>query len=140
MRERDRPADETALASPALALAAARRASWRALSGGAWYIFVRQGEEETYLELQGNIDVRQVNLSFKVDGRIETLAVDEGDTVKAGQVVATLDKRYFEDELRVARASEIISRRLWRGSNTARGRRRSPRRGPRPPRREATLT
>ncbi len=74
------------------------------LPGAAWYVFVRQGEEETYLELQGNIDVRQVNLSFKVDGRIETLAVDEGDTVKAGQVVATLDKRYFEDELRVARA------------------------------------
>jgi len=74
------------------------------LAGGAWYVFVRQAEEETYLELQGNIDVRQVNLSFKVDGRIETLAVDEGDSVKAGQVVATLDKRYFEDELRVARA------------------------------------
>jgi len=74
------------------------------LTGGAWYVFVREGEEETYLELQGNIDVRQVNLSFKVEGRIETMAVDEGDTVKAGQVVATLDKRYFEDELRVARA------------------------------------
>jgi HlyD family secretion protein len=74
------------------------------LAGGTWYVFVRRGEEETYLELQGNIDVRQVNLSFKVDGRIETLAVDEGDTVKAGQVVATLDRRYFEDELRVARA------------------------------------
>ncbi len=91
-----------------------RRRPWRwlllallmmgGLGGGAWYVFVRQGEEETYLELQGNIDVRQVNLSFKVDGRIETLAVDEGDTVRAGQVVATLDKRYFEDELRVARA------------------------------------
>ena len=74
------------------------------LAAGAWYVFVRQGEEETYLELQGNIDVRQVNLSFKVDGRIETLAVDEGDAVKAGKVVATLDKRYFEDELRVAQA------------------------------------
>ena len=74
------------------------------LPGAAWYVLVRQGEEEPYLELQGNIDVRQVNLAFKVDGRIETLAVDEGDTVKAGQVVATLDKRYFEDELRVARA------------------------------------
>jgi HlyD family secretion protein len=91
-----------------------RRRSWRwlllgvlmmgGLGGIAWYVFVRQGEEETYLELQGNIDVRQVNLAFKVDGRIETLVVDEGDTVKAGQVVATLDKRYFEDELRVARA------------------------------------
>ncbi len=91
-----------------------RRRPWRwlllgvlmmgGLGGAAWYIFDRQGEEETYLELQGNIDVRQVNLSFKVDGRIETLVVDEGDTVKVGQVVATLDKRYFEDELRVARA------------------------------------
>ncbi len=74
------------------------------LSGGAWYVFVRRGEAEPNLVLQGNIDVRQVNLSFKVNGRVETLAVDEGDTVKAGQVVATLDKRYFVDELRVARA------------------------------------
>ncbi len=90
-----------------------RRRPWRwmvltvlmaGLAGAAWYIFVRKGEEEGYLDLQGNIDVRQVNLSFKVDGRVETLAVDEGDTVKAGQVVATLDKSYFEDELRVARA------------------------------------
>jgi HlyD family secretion protein len=45
-----------------------------------------------------------VNLSFKVDGRIETLAVDEGDPVKAGQVIATLDKVYFQDDLRLARA------------------------------------
>jgi HlyD family secretion protein len=75
-----------------------------ALAAAAWYVFFRESEETTYLELQGNIDVRQVNLSFKVDGRIETLSVDEGDTVKSGQVLATLDKRYFEDELRVARA------------------------------------
>lgn len=43
-------------------------------------------------------------LSFKVDGRIETLAVDEGDSVNPGQVLATLDKRYFDDELRLAQA------------------------------------
>src|SRR5262245_6858140 len=47
------------------------------------------------IALQGNIDVRQVNLSFKVSGRIDSLAVDEGDAVKAGQVVATLDEVYF---------------------------------------------
>jgi len=69
-----------------------------------WYVLNHEVEVETHLVLQGNIDVRQVNLSFKVDGRIETLAVDEGDTVKAGQVVATLDKRYFQDELGVANA------------------------------------
>ena len=70
----------------------------------AWYRYGRQEPDESRLILQGNIDVRQVNLSFKVDGRIETLAVDEGDPVKAGQVIATLDKRYFYDSLRVARA------------------------------------
>ena len=47
---------------------------------------------------------RQVNLAFKVDGRIEGLAVDEGDSAAAGQVVAWLDKRYFEDDLRLVRA------------------------------------
>jgi HlyD family secretion protein len=74
------------------------------VAAAIWYVFNREVDVETHLVLQGNIDVRQVNLAFKVEGRIETLAVDEGDAVKAGDVVATLDKRYFEDELAVARA------------------------------------
>jgi len=60
--------------------------------------------DASQLVLLGNIDVRQVNLSFKVDGRIDSLAVDEGDAVTAGQVVARLDRRYFEDDLRLMRA------------------------------------
>lgn len=56
------------------------------------------------LSLPGNIDVRQVNLSFKVSGRIESLTADEGDFIKAGQVYATLEKRYFDDSLRLAEA------------------------------------
>jgi membrane fusion protein YbhG len=76
-----------------------------ALSGAAWYVFSHtETEEDAQLVLQGNIDVRQVNLAFKVEGRIETLAVDEGDGARAGQIIATLDKRYFSDELRLARA------------------------------------
>jgi HlyD family secretion protein len=72
--------------------------------GGVWYVLTHTNANETQLVLQGNIDVRQVNLAFKVDGRIETLAVDEGDSVVVGQTIATLDKRYFNDDLRVARA------------------------------------
>jgi HlyD family secretion protein len=75
-----------------------------AAGAGAWYYFDHRPKDDTHLVLQGNIDVRQVNLAFKVEGRIETLAVDEGDSVKAGQVVATLDKRYFFDDLRLAKA------------------------------------
>jgi HlyD family secretion protein len=59
-------------------------------------------------------------LSFKVGGRIETLAVDEGDAVAAGQVVATLERRYFEDDLRLAKATRDAAaealRRLENGS------------------------
>lgn len=56
------------------------------------------------IELLGNIDVRQVNLAFKVSGRIANMAFEEGDTVKAGQVVASLEKSDFEDEVRLAQA------------------------------------
>jgi HlyD family secretion protein len=69
-----------------------------------WRFASVPAEEPAQLTLSGNIDVRQVNLTFKVGGRIETLAFDEGDLVKAGQVVATLDRRYFDDDLRLARA------------------------------------
>src|SRR5262245_33534300 len=69
--------------------------------GGTWWRYRETpAEGPAELVLQGNIDVRQVNLAFKVGGRIDTLAVDEGDTVRAGQVVATLDRVYFEDDLR----------------------------------------
>lgn len=75
------------------------------IAAGVWYYEFRQPPvDPTRLVLEGNIDVRQVILSFKVDGRVESLAVDEGDTVTDGQVLATLDKRYFDDELRLARA------------------------------------
>jgi HlyD family secretion protein len=76
-----------------------------ALSLGGWRFYSVPTESEAELLLQGNIDVRQVLLSFKVPGRIGALAVDEGDRVQAGQVVAVLDERYFEDELQLARAS-----------------------------------
>ena len=91
-----------------------------ATGGGAWYYFDGRKKDDGRLVLQGNVDVRQVNLAFKVDGRIETLAVDEGDPVKAGQVVATLDARYFDDELRLARARrdnlKAVLQRLEHGS------------------------
>ncbi len=78
---------------------------------GGWalyaYVYVpRQRANDGTVVLYGNVDVRQVHLAFKEAGRIADMAVDEGDRVKAGQVVATLDKRYFDDDLRIARARQ----------------------------------
>ena len=72
------------------------------LAGAWWYKTRHPGSGE--LALQGNVEVRQVNLGFKVPGRIETLNVDEGDRVRAGQVLASLEKIYFEDTLAQMRA------------------------------------
>ena len=70
-----------------------------------WYRFDRTAADgPAVLTLQGNIDVRQVNLSFKVAGRIDRLLVDEGDAVTAGLPVAVLDVKYFEDDLALAKA------------------------------------
>ena len=69
-----------------------------------WFLLLSKTVSETDIDLMGNIDVRQVNLAFKVDGRIDELAVDEGIAVKANDIIASLDKRYFNDELRILRA------------------------------------
>ena len=72
------------------------------LAGAWWYKTRHTGSGE--LVLQGNVEVRQVNLGFKVPGRIETLNVDEGDRVRTGQVLASLEKIYFQDTLAQMRA------------------------------------
>jgi HlyD family secretion protein len=72
------------------------------LAGAWWYKTRHSGSGE--LVLQGNVEVRQVNLGFKVPGRIETLNVDEGDRVRTGQVLASLEKIYFQDTLAQMRA------------------------------------
>jgi HlyD family secretion protein len=73
-------------------------------SVGAWWWTTYSSSTDGPLVLQGNVEVRQVNLAFKVAGRIATLAVDEGATVIAGQKLASLEKVYFEDTLRQVRA------------------------------------
>lgn len=54
--------------------------------------------------LYGNVDVRQVSLGFRVSGRIAELQVDEGDAVKAGDVMARLDAEPFQQILDAAEA------------------------------------
>jgi len=47
------------------------------------------------LVLYGNVEIRQVDLSFAVEGPIAQVLVDEGDHAKAGQVLAVLDQDAF---------------------------------------------
>jgi len=56
------------------------------------------------LTLYGNVDIRQVELGFRVTGRIAELHVQEGDPVKKGDLLAVLDDRPYMDALDVASA------------------------------------
>ncbi len=56
------------------------------------------------LELQGNVEIREVRLGFKVPGRIAKMLVDEGDKVVSGQLLAKLEPEYFEDAVKQAEA------------------------------------
>ncbi len=50
------------------------------------------------------MDIRQVSLAFEQSGRIEKLLVQEGDKVKAGQVLATLNTNSLEIQAKQAQA------------------------------------
>ena len=75
-----------------------------ALIGGYFWFADRSTGVVWPLVLQGNVEVRQVNLAFKVAGRIRALLVDEGDRVVEGQSLAMLDRVYFVESLAQAKA------------------------------------
>ena len=75
-----------------------------ALAGGGYWWWTSRATSGGPFVLQGNVEVRQVNIGFKVPGRLKTLDVDEGASVKQGQKLASLDKVYFQDTLRQLRA------------------------------------
>jgi HlyD family secretion protein len=61
-------------------------------------------EEHDFLTLYGNVEIRRVNLGFRVSGRITEILFKEGDKIEKGTVIARLDEEPFEDSLAVAQA------------------------------------
>lgn len=52
------------------------------LIGLSAYFVFRPKENTNELTLYGNIEIRQVDLSFQVSGQIEKMLKEEGDSVK----------------------------------------------------------
>jgi HlyD family secretion protein len=66
--------------------------------------------DSTELVLYGNVDLRQVQLSFNNSERIAAVLVQEGDRVRQGQVLARLDTRRLEPQVAQA-AAEVAAQR-----------------------------
>jgi len=74
------------------------------------WLVLRSDEDPNTLELHGNVDVRQISLAFDGNGRIDALKVEEGDRVKAGELLAVLDTRTLALEARQAEANVSANR------------------------------
>jgi HlyD family secretion protein len=70
----------------------------------AWHFNNNEEENGNRLILYGNVDIREVNLGFRVGGRVDRMHFEEGDTVHAGDVMAVLDKAPFQHDLDLAKA------------------------------------
>src|SRR6516165_2707518 len=73
--------------------------------GGGWFGY-RQWANRTQesLKIQGNVDIRQVNLGFRVSGRIREMRFEEGDPVRARDVIALLDEGPYQDQVNLSKA------------------------------------
>ena len=69
-------------------------------------ISVAERAESAIVTLTGTIQAQtEVNLGFRIDGRMVERLVNVGDRVEAGQVIARLDPTTEENSLRAARAA-----------------------------------
>jgi HlyD family secretion protein len=67
--------------------------------GGIVYFHLntRAGEySDQPAEITGSVEVKSVDVNVKVPGKVEKFLVEEGDTVEAGQVIATVEAANIE--------------------------------------------
>jgi HlyD family secretion protein len=76
------------------------------IAGAGFALWSRYAAHEnaSRLVLYGNVDIREVELAFRVPGRLMTMRFDEGDEVHAGDTVAALDAEPYRETLAVAAA------------------------------------
>lgn len=67
--------------------------------------FFQQSEKSSDLTLYGNVDVRQVDLGFRANGRVISMPFEEGDLVQQGTLMAQLDEQPYLDQMRQAQAT-----------------------------------
>ncbi len=69
-----------------------------------WYLTTTPRNQD--LQLVGRVDANEVVVSSKIPGRIQTLTVEEGQSVKAGELIAMIES---EDLQAAAKAAEATA-------------------------------
>ena len=70
------------------------------------FLYNKMNKEDTSneLTLYGNIEIRQIDLSFQVPGLVSELLKEEGDSVKKGELIAVMDESDYNANFKKATA------------------------------------
>ncbi len=63
-----------------------------AVGGAAAYYFRNSQVDLDHIKISGNLEMTQVDIAFKMAGKLSELLVKEGDFVKSGAIIARLDR------------------------------------------------
>jgi membrane fusion protein YbhG len=74
------------------------------LALGFWLYWGTEKSDHDVLHLSGHIEATETDLGFKVPGKITAIYFQEGDEIKAGQVVARLEDHDLLEEVKQAQA------------------------------------
>ncbi len=74
------------------------------VGGGAWLLAQRLAAAPDPGALYGNVEIRQVDLSFNAEGMVMAMPKHEGDRVKRDEVIATLDAATYQSATALAEA------------------------------------
>jgi HlyD family secretion protein len=70
-----------------------------------FFLYRETVEKNNSITVYGNVDVRQVDLGFRVFGRVTKLLHEEGDWVRPGMLLATMEKKPYTDQVKETEAS-----------------------------------
>lgn len=73
------------------------------IAGGIFFL-TKEKKNPNELTLYGNIEIRQVDMSFQVSGQIKQMFKEEGDKVEKGELIAVLDAKDYSANLLKAQA------------------------------------
>jgi len=80
-------------------------------AGALWWWYGERPEEDPgRLIVYGNVDIREVRLSFNASEHVAEMYVEEGDRVNQGQLLATLHTARLEAQLNRVKAQLGVSR------------------------------
>ncbi|MBA3009054.1 MAG: efflux RND transporter periplasmic adaptor subunit [Proteobacteria bacterium] len=75
------------------------------LSALSWHLFFTKENRSDTLRVSGNIEVTEVQLGFKIPGRLEQRLADEGDMVFRGDLLARMENQDQKIGLGLAQAN-----------------------------------